>query len=57
MGKLNVQVTHYGCHRNGKCSSYKGTVGRMVKARLKHRFTTDRLYQKLVNLDMKYESK
>lgn len=32
-----------------KYNSYKGTVGRIAKNRLKDRFITDRPYQKLVS--------
>ncbi|HDK7898520.1 TPA: IS3 family transposase [Staphylococcus aureus] len=35
-------------HKNHKCSSYKGTIGKVSNNLLKRRFKTDRPFQKIV---------
>ena len=44
MRELNVQVSLYNRHRNGKYSSYHGTVGKITDNRLKQRFNEKRPY-------------
>ncbi len=45
MQELNVQVSLYNCHRNGKYSSYHGTVGQVADNKLKQEFNEVRPYQ------------
>ncbi|MCD7120660.1 IS3 family transposase [Limosilactobacillus agrestis] len=44
MRELNIQVTLYNRHRNGKYSSYHGTVGKIADNRLKQNFNEKRPY-------------
>ena len=45
MRELNVQVSLYNRHRNGKYSSYHGTVGNIADNKLKQEFNEVRPYQ------------
>ncbi|EGF35640.1 transposase, partial [Lactobacillus helveticus MTCC 5463] len=38
MDELNVQVSFYNRHRNGRYSSYKGTVGKVARNVLHQHF-------------------
>jgi len=44
MGELGVQVSLYNRHKNGKYSSYKGTVGKVAENRLKQEFNQSEPY-------------
>lgn len=44
MRELNIQVTLYNRHRNGKYSSYRGTVGKIADNQLKQKFNENRPY-------------
>lgn len=45
MRELNVQVSLYNRHRNGKYSSYQGTVGKIADNKLKQEFNEKRPYR------------
>ncbi|WP_257616262.1 IS3 family transposase [Lactobacillus helveticus] len=44
MDELNVQVSFYNRHRNGRCSSYKGTVGKVARNVLHQHFNDSLTY-------------
>lgn len=45
MRQLGVQVSMYNQHRNGKYSSYRGTVGKIAQNVLQQSFTATKPYQ------------
>lgn len=45
MSELNIQVSLYNRHRNGKYSSYHGTVGKIAANKLKQEFNEHQPYQ------------
>lgn len=45
MSELNVQVSLYNRHRNGKYSSYHGTVGKIAANKLNQKFNAHQPYQ------------
>ena len=45
MSELNVQVSLYNRHRNGKYSSYHGTVGKIAANKLSQKFNAHQPYQ------------
>lgn len=47
MSELNVQVSLYNRHKNGKYSSYKGTVGKIAPNILKQNFSKIKPYEAL----------
>ena len=44
MGELNIQVSLYNRHRNGKYSSYYGTVGKIADNKLNQEFNAHQPY-------------
>ncbi|WP_076459536.1 IS3 family transposase [Limosilactobacillus caccae] len=45
MHELNIQVSLYNRHRNGKYSSYQGTIGKIADNKLKQKFNEKRPYR------------
>ena len=51
MRQLGVQVSMYNQHRNGKYSSYRGTVGKIAQNVLQQSFTATKPYQ-VIHIDI-----
>ena len=51
MRQLGVQVSMYNQHRNGKYSSYRGTVRKIAQNVLQQSFTATKPYQ-VIHIDI-----